>query len=134
MAAVDKDTVCAIMDDFHPNGAVALASSYDYVGFDNLRVKRYRGRAPRPAPEWENLALGSKVTASSESDLGHDAAKAVDGNHGTGWCPGKSTNQWLELDLGKDVTFSRVTLDQHKPSPWVSGGDISSYRIVYWRT
>jgi hypothetical protein len=132
IAAIDGETVCTTMDDFHPHGAVALASSYDYVDFDNLRVKRFSGRPPPPAPEWQNLALSKPAKASSQSRGDRNAGKAVDGSHATGWCPGKTTNQWLEVDFGREQTFDRVTLDQHKPNPWASGGDITSYKIQYW--
>ena len=132
IAAIDGQTVCTVMDDFHPNGAVALASSYDSVDFDNLIVKRFSGRAPSPAPECQNLALGKQATASGQSSGDCTAGEAVDGNHATGWCSGKTTNQWLEVDFGKEAMFDRVTLDQHKTNPWASGGDITSYKIQYW--
>ena len=111
---------------------MALASSYDLVSFDNFSVQPCAGRVPGIAPEWRNLALGKKAAASAQTDADHSPAQALDGNHATDWCPGQTTNQWLEVDFGQDESFDRVVFDQHKPSPWVPGGDISAYRLEYW--
>jgi len=132
IAVIDGHDVCSIVDDFHPNGAVALASSYDRVEFDNLTIDRFKGRAPEPAAEFENLALGTKVIASSQSDSDHTADKAVDGNHATGWCSGKTADQWLEVDFGSELTFSRTVVDQHRPTLLAGGGDVAGYKIQYW--
>jgi hypothetical protein len=41
IAAINGNPVCNVIGDSHPRGAVALASSYDYVEFDNFTVKPY---------------------------------------------------------------------------------------------
>ncbi len=131
-ALIDGETVCSITDTFHPRGAVALATSYDYVEFDNFSVKPLKGRAPKPAAGWENLALGKKVTASKELSADYRAANATDGIHANGWCPstGKVAGEWLEIDLGKETTFDRTIIDQHIPDRYVGG--ITAYKIQYW--
>ena len=131
IAVIDGREVCSIVDNFHPNGAAALASSYDYVEFDNLTVKPFKGRVPELAARWENLALGKSATASSQKDGDHGAERAVDGSHATGWCSGKTSDQWLEVDLRRETTFDTVVVNQHVPDPW-SGRDITGYKIQYW--
>lgn len=132
IAVIDGNVMCSIMDDFHLNGVVALASSYDCIEFDNLSIKPYKGHAPKPTVQWENLALGKKVIASKELNADHSAAKVVDGSHTSGWCPGesKSSDEWLEIDFGKETTFDRTIIDQHKLGQ--SAGGITSYKIQYW--
>ena len=48
VAAIDGNIVCSVMDDFHPMGAVAVASSYSHVEFDNFTVKPFQGDRPTP--------------------------------------------------------------------------------------
>ena len=79
----------------------------------------------KPAPkrfERENLALGSKVTASSEQkDQNNLVGFAVDSNRATRWCAsGGSFPQWIQLDLGKPQSIHGVGID------WES--DQSTYR------
>ena len=79
----------------------------------------------KPPPkrfERENLALGSKVTASSEqNDQNNLVAFAVDGNRATRWCAsGGNFPQWLAVDLGKPQSIHGVRID------WES--DQSTYR------
>lgn len=133
IAAINGSTVCSVMDDFHPMGAVAVASSYGYVEFDNFTVKPFAGAKPEPFAGWGNLALDKKVTASSQLGNDNTAAKATDGNHATGWSPqaGKTSGEWLEVDFGKDVTFDRTILDQHTMSFGYAGG-ITGYKIQHW--
>lgn len=133
IVAIDGKTVCSVMDDFHPTGAVAVASSYDQVEFDNFTVKQFEGSKPEPVAGWGNLALGKKATASSQVGNDNNASKASDGNHASGWSPagGKKTGEWLEVDFGKDVTFDRTIIDQHTICFGYAGG-ITSYKIQYW--
>jgi hypothetical protein len=72
--------------------------------------------------ERENLALGSKVTASSEQkDQNNLTEFAVDSNRATRWCAsGGSFPQWIQLDLGKPQSIHGVGID------WES--DQSTYR------
>ena len=132
IAVIDGVTVCGIMDDFHTNGAVALGCSYDHVEFDNFSVKPFKGVKPKPMAQWENLALGKKAAASRQLDADHSATKAIDGSHATGWCPdaGKVAGEWLEVDFGRDVTFDRTTVDQHRVGQYAEC--IGSYKIQYW--
>jgi hypothetical protein len=85
---------------------------------------------PPPEPSRYPQITASSVWAAG----GHEAALACDGDPNTRWNArdGSRTNQWLEVDFGTEQTFDRVTLDQHKPNPWASGGDITGYKIQYW--
>jgi hypothetical protein len=56
-----------------------------------------------------DLALNQPVTASSTGP-GSDPANAVDGLAFTGWTANGSSEEWLTVDLGSDVTFQRVVL------------------------
>jgi len=58
----------------------------------------------------KNLAIGSKVSASSRMKPEEDAANAIDGNSSTKWCSATSTPEWLQLDLGKTETITRWTV------------------------
>jgi len=120
IAVIDGKTVCSAIDDFHPNGAVALAGSFEPVEFDNFVAKPFKGRAPEPIAQWENLALGRKATASKQLNGDYGGEKATDGSHASGWCPdaGKVAGEWLEVDLGSEMTFDRTIIDQHKPGQY----------------
>ncbi len=62
-----------------------------------------------------SLATGAKATASNvfQGNRSYSAAKAVDDDPGTRWATDAGTKQaWLELDLGKPVTFGRVVIDE----------------------
>ncbi len=130
---IDGKTVCDVMDDFHPTGAVALAGSYGPVDFDNLAVTRLEASVPESTDKLENHALGKQTTASSASGNENNAAKATDGLHMTGWCPaaGKTADEWLQVDLGAKVSFNRTLVDQHVISFGYAGG-IRGYKIQYW--
>ena len=132
IAVIDGETVCSIMDGFHPNGAVALAGSFEAVEFDNFVVKPFKGRAPEPIAQWENLALGRKATASKQLNGDYGGEKATDGSHTSGWCPdaGKVAGEWLEVDLGGATIFDRTIIDQHRPGQYAGG--IGAYKIQYW--
>ncbi|WP_405064008.1 discoidin domain-containing protein [Kribbella sp. NBC_01505] len=54
-----------------------------------------------------DLAVGKKATASS---LSGDAAKAVDGNASTAWQPAGTGEQWLQVDLGRQVQLNGANL------------------------
>jgi hypothetical protein len=134
IAAINGKTVCSVMDDFHLMGAVAVASNYHEVEFDNFTVMPFEGARPEPVAGWGNLALGKKTTASSQLGDDNSAAKATDGDHATGWSPqaGKTNGEWLEVDFGKDVTFDKTILDQHTISIGGYAGSITGYKIQYF--
>jgi alpha-L-fucosidase len=69
-------------------------------------------------PGTVSLAKGAKATASNvyqgQAEFGAD--KAVDGRTDTRWATDtETTSAWLEVDLGKPVSFSRATLKQAYP-------------------
>jgi alpha-L-fucosidase len=62
-----------------------------------------------------SLATGAKATASNvfQGNRAYSAAKAVDDDPGTRWATDAGTKEaWLELDLGKPVTFGRVVINE----------------------
>ena len=75
-----------------------------------------------PAGEIEPIAVisssltsGAKAKASNvfQGSRGYGPDKAVDGDSGTRWATDSGIKQaWLELDLGKPVTFGRVAIDE----------------------
>jgi putative membrane-bound dehydrogenase-like protein len=70
----------------------------------------------KPTPkrlERENLALGRKVTASSEQkDQNNLLEYAVDGKRATRWCAsGGNYPQWIQVDLGKAHEIQGVGID-----------------------
>jgi alpha-L-fucosidase len=75
-----------------------------------------------------SLSEGAKATASNvfERDPHYAASAAVDGDDETRWATDGGTRQaWLEVDLGKVQTFSRVRIDE-----WAGGGKrIQSFEL-----
>ncbi len=66
----------------------------------------------------------------------YSAEKAFDGDRETRWATDGGTKQaWLEVDLGKPTTFSRVMIDE-----WAEGGKrVQSFELQYqdsnkWKT
>ena len=62
-----------------------------------------------------SLTSGRKARASNvyQNDAGHAADKAVDDDLATRWATDYGTKQaWLEVDLGKPMTFSRVKISE----------------------
>ncbi len=85
-----------------------------------------------------SLAERKKATASNvhQRQQAHSAGKAVDGDADTRWATDAGTKQaWLEVDLGRPVTFSRVLIDE-----WDQGGRrIQAFELQYktgadWKT
>lgn len=56
-----------------------------------------------------NLALNRPVTTSS-TQPGLTGNFAVDGDGGTRWGSGFTTNEWIQVDLGQSTTIARVVL------------------------
>jgi alpha-L-fucosidase len=62
-----------------------------------------------------SLTAGAKAKASNvfQNNRAHGADKAIDGDSGTRWATDAGVKQaWLELDLGKPVTFARVAISE----------------------
>jgi chitosanase len=69
------------------------------------------------------LTKGRPIVASSETDAGHGAAKAIDGFGSTWWAATVAAgSQWLIMDLGKTQDVARVRLH------W-EGGYAKAYRV-----
>jgi hypothetical protein len=132
IGVIDGHTVCHITDGFRPKGPAGLVSGFNAAEFDNFSVKPFKRREPKPVPAYENLALGAKATASSQLRPDAGPEKVIDGDHKTGWChtAHQSSDEWLEIDLGKDVTFDRTLVDQHLNDEHAAF--IKDYKIQYW--
>jgi alpha-L-fucosidase len=85
-----------------------------------------------------SLTEGKPATASNvfQKQAQHGAKAAVDGDAHTRWATDAGTRQaWLEVDLGRPETFSRVVLDE-----WEGGGKrVQSFELQYdsggeWKT
>ncbi|MBN1817120.1 MAG: DUF4982 domain-containing protein [Sedimentisphaerales bacterium] len=75
--------------------------------------QRTKGELPdRP----ENFALGKPATAGTfQSDYGHPANHANDGDHNTRWCADSGqTDQWWQVDLGKIQPIRLVSIGFEK--------------------
>ena len=62
-----------------------------------------------------SLTSGAKAKASNvfQKNRAYGPDKAVDSDPGTRWATDSGTKQaWLELDLGKPVTFGRVAISE----------------------
>jgi len=83
-----------------------------------------------PAPT--SLASNAKATASNTfgNQPEYSPAKAVDGRNETRWATDSGVKSaWLELDLGKPVTFSRFRIQQAYPEL----KRVKKYAIEYWQ-
>ena len=85
----------------------------------------------------DSLAIGAKARASNvyQKNGGYSAAKAFDDDMETRWATDSGTNQvWLEVDLGKTQTFSKVAIHE-----WDGGQRIRKFEVQYqdgdaWKT
>ena len=59
----------------------------------------------------DNLALGSRISASSEERPEYAAKFAADGARSTRWSSGRRDNQWLLLELPEEKTVAEIVLD-----------------------
>ncbi|MFE5797958.1 discoidin domain-containing protein [Streptomyces sp. NPDC056503] len=67
--------------------------------------------AAAPASAAETLlSQGRTATASSTEGAAFPASAAVDGDAGTRWASQWSDGQWLQVDLGRTATVSRIVL------------------------
>ncbi|MGC8828365.1 MAG: alpha-L-fucosidase [Verrucomicrobiia bacterium] len=83
-------------------------------------------------PEPISLAVYARATASNtyNNDPKYSPDMAVDNNENTRWATDSGTKSaWLEIDLGKPTTFSRVIFKQAYPEL----KRIRKYNIEYWK-
>ena len=121
------------------DGIVLTVPPQDRQAIDTIVKLELDGSALDLAPVAVTVAKsGLKATASNvyqhQDDYG--AEKAFDGDPDTRWATDSGTSQaWLEVDLGKPTTFSRVVIDE-----WQGGGKrIQSFELQYlcgneWKT
>jgi alpha-L-fucosidase len=93
------------------------------------------GDIPPIAISSASLASHKKATASNvyQGSAAHEPDKAFDDDPGTRWATDSGVKQaWLEVDLGKAVTFSRVSISEEY-------GRVRRFELQYkngetWRT
>jgi len=108
---------------------------------DTVIELRLDGPAATIAPRQvggTSSSTGKEASASNvfQNDTGYGAGMACDGDAATRWATDAGTRQaWIEVDLGKPETFSRVVVDE-----WQDGGKrIQSFELQYhdgdgWKT
>jgi alpha-L-fucosidase len=105
---------------------------------DTIIALKLEGSAAeiKPISAWSkgSLTIGKKVSASSNWSDGYSAEKAFDGDESTRWgaAPG-STSGWLEVDLGRPVTFDHILVLE---APW---NRVRKFQLQYrdgdtWKT
>ncbi len=80
-----------------------------------LKLDGPAGDIPPVAMSSGSLASGKKATASNvfQNSPAHGPEKAFDDDPGTRWATDSGVKQaWLEVDLGRPVTFSRVSISE----------------------
>ncbi|MHB8972432.1 MAG: alpha-L-fucosidase [Pirellulaceae bacterium] len=85
-----------------------------------------------PAPVSLSASVGAKATASNvyQNQAAYAPDMAVDGRSDTRWATDSgTTSAWLELDLGKPVTFSHVRIKQAFPEL----KRVRKFAIEYWQ-
>ncbi len=78
-----------------------------------------------------NLLRGHRITASSICKDGerYEPAMAIDGDLDTWWqAEDRITEAWLEVDMGKPVTFNRAVMQE----AIVLGQRIRAYQLLWW--
>lgn len=126
---IDNKPVTQVEDDAYRFGMAGLGCGWHAAEFDNFSIQA--DEKPR------NLALWKPARASSqwlptkpvwvEADL-YDATLVTDGYPGlTRWSAAKDAlrDQWIEIDLGQELTFGRTLIRQYEDR-------IAAYRIQYW--
>jgi len=76
----------------------------------------------------DSIAAGKKATASNtyQNNPAYGPDKAIDDNEDTRWATDYGTHQaWLQVDLGKPRTFTRVTINEAYP------GRIQKFQLQY---
>jgi alpha-L-fucosidase len=121
------------------DGIVLAVGPQDRQAIDTLVKLEIDGSAMDLAPiAMTSAKPGLKAIASNvfQNQDDYSADKAFDGDSGTRWATDGGTHQaWLEVDLGKSTTFSRVAIDE-----WAPGGKrVQAFELQYrdgneWRT
>jgi hypothetical protein len=87
---------------------------FAHDGHGNVGIETRSFRVVPPPVAGTNVALHAATTASSYQATGNGApftpSLATDGNNATRWASDWSDPQWLQVDLGRSVTFNHVQL------------------------
>lgn len=119
-AIIDHRTVATLQDGTYTAGMIGIGCGWHGAQFDNLTI--------RVNPDDANLAFGKRAAASSVWDTDHCAANATDGDgYTTRWsaASGRTSGEWLEIDLGQPTTFDCATVRPFDDR-------IKAYRLEWW--
>jgi beta-glucanase (GH16 family)/regulation of enolase protein 1 (concanavalin A-like superfamily) len=84
-------------------GTSSRSANLTTAVYDNITVTAVNGPTT-------DMALGRLAIASSSETASYPPSKAVDGNSSSRWSSSFMDNQWIYVDLGGTVSFSRVKL------------------------
>jgi alpha-L-fucosidase len=109
---------------------------------DVARLQQFGDRVARSFAT--NLLAGAAAASSSAPDRAHQAARAIDGDPGTYWKPGRaalpSAPAWLELTLAAPARIDVIGLQeaiaegQHVANYRVLGHTAGSWKTLSWGT
>jgi len=113
------------------DGIVVTVPSQNRQAIDTILKLELDGSAMDIAPiSLAAAKIGLKVTASNvfQQQADYSAEMAFDGDSDTRWATDSGTRQaWLEADLGKQTTVSKVMIDE-----WAGGGKrVQSFELQY---
>jgi Glycosyl hydrolase family 59/F5/8 type C domain/Galactocerebrosidase, C-terminal lectin domain len=117
--AIDGSQVARVQDSSVDHGNAGIGCGWHPAQFANIAI---HSQPPR-----EDLARGKPATASSQWSEEYPASKVNDGDFNSRWnaADGKSTGEWLEIDLGRPTSFDRTLIRQFD-------NRITRYKIQYW--
>ncbi|MGY3340657.1 hypothetical protein ACVW0K_006756 [Streptomyces filamentosus] len=96
----------------HPATRTRARTAASLVSLGALLAASLTTLAAAPASAAETLlSQGKTATASTTEGAGFPASAAVDGDPGTRWASQWSDGQWLQVDLGRTATVSRIVLN-----------------------
>ncbi|MEU3401917.1 discoidin domain-containing protein [Streptomyces filamentosus] len=96
----------------HPATRTRARTAASLVSLGALLAASLTTLAAAPASAAETLlSQGRTATASTTEGAGFPASAAVDGDPGTRWASQWSDGQWLQVDLGRTATVSRIVLN-----------------------
>lgn len=104
--------------------AATLLTVGDEFGATAHRSNNAFLQAQARASRISNLALASRVSASSVWSNAHSANKAVDGVGASRWASTSASGQWLQLDLAQAQTVGVIGFNEYQSR-------ISAYSLEY---